>query len=84
MRDAGDGNAGLWIGGGYEGTHFWVDPKRQFVAVVLAQVFGQPSAARASTTIAVSASGLPPCVGAVIRNCPRASSACAVARTDAA
>ena len=43
MRDAGDGDAGLWIGGGYEGTHFWVDPKREFVAVVLTQVFRPPA-----------------------------------------
>ena len=43
MRDADDGDAGLWIGGGYEGTHFWVDPKRQFVAVVLTQVFRPPA-----------------------------------------
>lgn len=44
MRDAGNGDAGLWIGGGYEGTHFWVDPKREFVAVVLTQVFRPPAA----------------------------------------
>ena len=43
MRDAGNGDAGLWIGGGYEGTHFWVDPKREFVAVVLTQVFRPPA-----------------------------------------
>ena len=43
MRDAGDGDSGLWIGGGYEGTHFWVDPKREFVAVVLTQVFRPPA-----------------------------------------
>ena len=43
MREAGEGDAGLWIGGGYEGTHFWVDPKREFVAVVLTQVFWPPA-----------------------------------------
>ena len=43
MRDAGNGDSGLWIGGGYEGTHFWVDPKREFVAVVLTQVFRPPA-----------------------------------------
>ena len=43
MRDAGQGDAGLWIGGGYEGTHFWVDPKRGFVAVLLTQVFRPPT-----------------------------------------
>ena len=45
MRDAGDGDAGLWMGGGYEGTHFWVDPKRGFVAVLLTQVFRPPGGA---------------------------------------
>ena len=29
---------GLWIGGGYEGTHFWVDPKREFVGVIMSQM----------------------------------------------
>ena len=29
---------GLWIGGGYEGTHFWIDPEHRFVAVVMTQV----------------------------------------------
>ena len=43
MREAGEGDAGLWIGGGYEGTHFWVDPKRGFVAVLLTQVFRPPA-----------------------------------------
>ena len=43
MRDAGNGDSGLWIGGGYEGTHFWVDPKREFVAIVLTQVFRPPA-----------------------------------------
>lgn len=45
MRDAGDGDAGLWIGGGYEGTHFWMDPKRGFIAVLLTQVFRPPGGA---------------------------------------
>ena len=38
MRDRDEGEAGLWIGGGYEGTHFWVDPKRRFVAVIMTQM----------------------------------------------
>lgn len=45
LRVQGKGDAGLWIGGGYEGTHFWVDPKRDFVAVVMTQMFWtQPGA----------------------------------------
>jgi CubicO group peptidase (beta-lactamase class C family) len=38
-RINGYGDAGLWQGGGYEGTSFWVDPKRDFVAVFPAQKF---------------------------------------------
>jgi len=37
MRVQGTGDSGLWIGGGYEGTHFWVDPKREFVGVIMTQ-----------------------------------------------
>lgn len=45
MRISGAGEAGLWIGGGYEGTHFWVDPKRKFVAVLMTQMsLAQPAA----------------------------------------
>lgn len=36
------GDEGLWIGGGYEGTHFWVDPKRDFVGIFLTQIFEAP------------------------------------------
>ena len=39
MRAQGTGDAGLWIGGGYEGTHFWVDPEREFVGVIMSQMF---------------------------------------------
>ena len=42
MRARGTGEAGLWIGGGYEGTHFWVDPKREFVGVIMSQMWGGP------------------------------------------
>ena len=31
------GEKGLWIGGGYECTHFWADPKRNFVGVIMSQ-----------------------------------------------
>ena len=39
MRLKGQGDSGLWIGGGYEGTHFWIDPKRKFVATLMTQMF---------------------------------------------
>ncbi len=42
MRINGQGDAGLWIGGGYEGTHFWADPKRDFVGVIMTQMFWVP------------------------------------------
>ena len=42
MREQGHGEEGLWTGGGYEGTHFWIDPKREFVAVIMSQVFAAP------------------------------------------
>ena len=38
MRVKEHGEAGLWIGGGYENTHFWVDPKRNFVAIIMSQM----------------------------------------------
>jgi CubicO group peptidase (beta-lactamase class C family) len=41
-RINGQGDSGLWIGGGYEGTHFWIDPKRDFVGVVMTQMFWVP------------------------------------------
>lgn len=43
MRIKDIGDAGLWIGGGYEGTHFWVDPKREFVGVIMTQLFWVPN-----------------------------------------
>ena len=42
-RARGEGEAGLWIGGGYEGTHFWVDPGREFVGVIMSQLFWVPA-----------------------------------------
>ncbi len=43
MRINGTGDAGLWIGGGYEGTHFWADPKREIVGVIMSQMnFNSP------------------------------------------
>jgi len=37
MRTKEHGDAGLWIGGGYECTHFWADPKRNFVGIIMSQ-----------------------------------------------
>ncbi|MEM9837163.1 MAG: serine hydrolase domain-containing protein [Bacteroidota bacterium] len=37
MRLNQQGDTGLWIGGGYECTHFWVDPKRNFVGLIMSQ-----------------------------------------------
>ncbi len=39
------GRGGLWIGGGYEGTHFWIDPEYGFVGVVMSQVYAVPPGA---------------------------------------
>jgi len=38
--EKGIGDEGLWIGGGYEGTHFWIDTKRGFVGTIMTQMFG--------------------------------------------
>jgi CubicO group peptidase (beta-lactamase class C family) len=38
------GEAGLWVGGGYEGTYFWIDRKRDFVALVMTQMFNMKTA----------------------------------------
>ena len=37
MRVKKQGEAGLWIGGGYECTHFWADPNRKFVGLIMSQ-----------------------------------------------
>jgi CubicO group peptidase (beta-lactamase class C family) len=42
VRELGQGDEGLWRGGGYEGTHFWIDPKRDFVGVLMSQMFEAP------------------------------------------
>ena len=44
LSDGTYGPAPLWIGGGYEGTHFWIDPERGFVGVIMSQIFGIPEA----------------------------------------
>lgn len=35
----GQGDKNLWIGGGYEGTHFWIDTSRKFVGAIMTQMF---------------------------------------------
>lgn len=37
METKKQGEAGLWIGGGYECTYFWADPKRNFVGIIMSQ-----------------------------------------------
>ena len=44
MKKQGFGDEGLWTGGGYEGTHFWIDPKRDFVGLIMTQMFETPKA----------------------------------------
>ena len=36
------GDSGLWQGGGYEGTEFWIDSKRGFVGVKMSQLHPIP------------------------------------------
>ncbi|MBT8142706.1 MAG: beta-lactamase family protein [Gammaproteobacteria bacterium] len=36
------GIPGLWLGGGYEGTHYWVDPEQEIVGVIMSQIFAPP------------------------------------------
>jgi CubicO group peptidase (beta-lactamase class C family) len=42
LSDGSQGTGGLWIGGGYEGTHFWIDPARKFVGLIMSQIFWVP------------------------------------------
>ena len=42
LADGSQGVGGLWIGGGYEGTHFWIDHERGFVGLVMSQIFWVP------------------------------------------
>ncbi len=45
LADGSQGRGGLWIGGGYEGTHFWIDPEYGFVGVIMTQVYAVPRSA---------------------------------------
>ena len=42
LRKRGWGEEGLWQGGGYEGTQFWIDSKREFVGVIMTQIHHTP------------------------------------------
>lgn len=46
FQDGSMGPAPVWIGGGYEGTHFWIDPEREFVGVIMSQIFWVPESGR--------------------------------------
>ena len=43
LRKRGWGEEGLWQGGGYEGTQFWIDSKREFVGVIMTQIHHAPN-----------------------------------------
>ena len=43
LKIKGWGDTGLWQGGGYEGTQFWIDPKRKFVGVMMSQIHSVPN-----------------------------------------
>lgn len=42
LADGETGPAPLWIGGGYEGTHYWIDPEREFVGLIMSQIVQVP------------------------------------------
>ena len=44
IRIKGFGEKGIWIGGGYESTHFWADPQRKFVGVIMSQMYAMQPA----------------------------------------
>jgi len=37
------GRTGIWTGGGYEGTRYWIDPELKQVGVIMTQVFMSPA-----------------------------------------
>ena len=43
LRKRGWGEEGLLQGGGYEGTQFWIDSKREFVGVIMTQIHHTPN-----------------------------------------
>ena len=42
LKILGIGDSGLWQGGGYEGTEFWIDSKRGFVGIKMSQLHPIP------------------------------------------
>tara|TARA_B100001250_G_scaffold135585_1_gene115992 strand:+ start:537 stop:1862 length:1326 start_codon:yes stop_codon:yes gene_type:complete len=42
LKQHGKGDSGLLQGGGYEGTNFWIDPKRKFIGLLMTQVNQSP------------------------------------------
>lgn len=40
--DGSTGPGGLWMGGGYEGTHYWIDPNRRLIGIIMSQVHEPP------------------------------------------
>tara|TARA_B110000037_G_scaffold214500_1_gene270472 strand:- start:5244 stop:6542 length:1299 start_codon:yes stop_codon:yes gene_type:complete len=42
LKKLGTGDSNLWQGGGYEGTEFWIDSKRDFVGVKMSQLQPTP------------------------------------------
>jgi CubicO group peptidase (beta-lactamase class C family) len=36
------GRGGLWIGGGYEGTHYWIDQELGLVGLIMTQIYAAP------------------------------------------
>jgi CubicO group peptidase (beta-lactamase class C family) len=52
LSDGSFGPGPLWVGGGYEGTQFWIDPERQLVGVLMTQIYrAPPGAANAGEAI---------------------------------
>ncbi len=46
LYDGSTGIGGLWTGGGYEGTHFWIDTERELVGIIVTQIFSPPPSGR--------------------------------------
>ena len=46
LYDGSMGVGGLWTGGGYEGTHFWIDTERELVGIIVTQIFSPPPSGR--------------------------------------
>ncbi|MEM9171123.1 MAG: serine hydrolase domain-containing protein [Pseudomonadota bacterium] len=40
VTNANNDGGSVWLGGGYEGTQYWIDPQNDFVVVIMTQVHG--------------------------------------------